>query len=120
ADPEQEGFRVKVVTKDAEHTRETILDHAFVASPEMDELRESGGALRRDLGPAPYTLTAENGAEKTHRTLRATLEGVLEAGRKGQHIQRNTGLGEMNADELGEPTMNPETTMFTQVRREVA
>ncbi|HVO29723.1 MAG TPA: DNA gyrase subunit B, partial [bacterium] len=116
ADPDHGGFKAVILTRDTDHTREMVLDHAFISSPEMDELTQSGGALLRELGPAPFTVTAENGAEKTWRTLAEVLAAVKAAGQKGQHIQRYKGLGEMNAEELWETTMNPEKRVFLQVQ----
>ncbi len=45
---------------------------------------------------------------------------IAEFGSKGAHIQRYKGLGEMNAEQLWETTMNPETRILRQVTIESA
>jgi len=65
-----------------------------------------------------FELTEGEGEKATKHplfTVPAILEKVLEIGKKGMSIGRFKGLGEMNAKELYETTMNPEKRKMMKV-----
>ena len=64
----------------------------------------------RDL----FDLLEEGNKTTTFQTLREIIDAVRANGRKGVELQRYKGLGEMNADQLWETTMDP--TKRTLVR----
>lgn len=57
----------------------------------------------------------EKGEEVSLYTLKEISDFIRENGRKGIEIQRYKGLGEMNADQLWETTMDPSIRTITQV-----
>jgi DNA gyrase subunit B len=68
------------------------------------------------IGPAPYTLTPEKGESVKVDTPDQLDAYLAERGRKGTYIQRYKGLGEMNADQLWETTMNPDGRTLLKVK----
>jgi DNA gyrase subunit B len=97
------------------HVREVRLGEAFVTSPEYKALYSAYEDLR-ELDRPP--LTVVDGGETVVPTRDALVNHILAEGKKGLTISRYKGLGEMNAEELWETTMNPASRTLLQVRLE--
>jgi DNA gyrase subunit B len=70
----------------------------------------------RSIGPAPYTAKTEHGQPVEVPDAEGLDAYFDERGRKGTAITRYKGLGEMNAGELWETTMNPDARTLLKVR----
>ncbi len=62
-----------------------------------------------------YDLVEEGGKSITYQTIRELIDAIRANGRKGVEIQRYKGLGEMNADQLKDTTMDPATRILVKV-----
>ena len=93
-----------------------LIDRELCLSPEFEELRR----LARELaaaGEPPYTI-GEGEAAELVPNLQQAVARVMAQARKGLEIQRYKGLGEMNASQLWETTMSPESRTLLQVKIE--
>ncbi len=70
----------------------------------------------RSLFEASAILRHEKGSEVEINGPVGLYEGVLASGRKGLSLQRYKGLGEMNADQLWETTLDSEARSLLRVR----
>ncbi|WP_310468413.1 DNA topoisomerase (ATP-hydrolyzing) subunit B [Sphingomonas sp.] len=121
----------------------TIIEPSFVASAEARKLHTLASeqaalyakpATLKSLGkaapasPEPVAPTDADGQEPAEETVIADarkstpvtrpselLDAVLAAGRKGLSIQRYKGLGEMNAEQLWETTLDPANRSLLRV-----
>jgi DNA gyrase subunit B len=69
----------------------------------------------RDIYAVPPVLRRKDGAHEITGP-RALLDTIFAAGRKGLTMQRYKGLGEMNAEQLWETTLDPNVRSLLQVK----
>jgi DNA gyrase subunit B len=88
-------------------------------SPVYQGLRRTYARLVEIAGAPPYTIALgkKTRSAETFETLR---HEVLDLAKEGIQISRFKGLGEMNADELRDTTMDPARRMLIQVEVEDA
>ena len=80
----------------------------------VENVRKTYGRLAELVGPPPFTI-ASGKKVRTPRTFPELREQALELAKDGIQISRFKGLGEMDADELAETTMNPANRILIRV-----
>jgi DNA gyrase subunit B len=127
--PLREAKTDVVLEKDEEHgifeiaisqavngqSRDVRVGDAFVTSPEYRALYSAYEEFR-DLDRPP--LTVIDGGETVVASREALVAHIMAEGKKGLAIARYKGLGEMNAEQLWESTMDPATRRLLVVRLE--
>jgi DNA gyrase subunit B len=109
------GGRIVVKFRPGASTRPAVADWELADSAEYQELMSIEEDIR-SIGPAPYMARTDSGEPVSLGDADALDKFIDERGRKGTHITRYKGLGEMNAAELWETTMNPDGRTLLKVQ----
>ena len=113
ADEEHSAWALDILSRVNGVPRAATIDTDFVSTYEIKRIRETAKAIGAFLD-GPYVVT-RNGDTERHQTLPAVVDAIYESAKKGLLVSRYKGLGEMDAEELWETTMNPEKRRLLQV-----
>jgi len=130
-DPPEEPYETELVkgTKDelvvkATHRRSGLarthgLPTEMFRSNDYRKLVEVHGNLLKQVGRPPFQVTLGDRSQEAI-SFGDLRRAILELARRGVTLQRFKGLGEMNAEQLRETTMDPATRTLQQVTIEDA
>ncbi|MCC6213720.1 MAG: DNA topoisomerase (ATP-hydrolyzing) subunit B [Polyangiaceae bacterium] len=114
-DREHGAGRLRARFRPGASARPAVFDWQLAESAEYEEMQAIEEDVR-SLGAPPYVARA-GGAELARLPDVDSLHAFLEErARKGVQQTRYKGLGEMNAEELWETTMNPDARTLLQVK----
>jgi len=113
-EPDEVGYPGLVFTRLYHGIPETsYLSIDFFSSADYTRIASIGDNLSGLIESGAYV--SRGGKHKTIGSFGEGLEWLMEEGRRGYHVQRYKGLGEMNPDQLWETTMNAETRRLLRV-----
>jgi DNA gyrase subunit B len=118
-DEDSEEIRVKAIEASTGFARTHRIKRSLFTSNEYRQLDRVHVQLIELAGTPAFDVRLAE-AHETAASFEALHAAVMTVARKGANVQRFKGLGEMNADQLGETTMSPSTRVLAQVTLEDA
>ena len=107
-------LRVRVVETETSAGRNITVPVELLVSPMYHGLRTAYQKLVAQLGQPPFAVRVGKEIEVAE-TFDVLHERVLEAAKQGIQVSRFKGLGEMNAEQLWETTMDPAKRLLMRV-----
>jgi DNA gyrase subunit B len=91
-----------------------VLTSALFGSTEYRHLVEVHGDLLKQVGRPPFEVALAD-RRQVAESFAGLRRAILDLARHGVQMQRFKGLGEMNAEQLRETTMDPQTRTLQRV-----
>jgi len=110
------GHRLNLQRLEHGLTSERHIPREFFDSAEYLRIAELAETLSDLMGPGAFIQRGDDRQDVA--SFKVAMNWLFEQAKKGQSIQRYKGLGEMNASQLWDTTINPETRRLMQVRIE--
>jgi DNA gyrase subunit B len=111
--PDQPQIRIELVRLRHGIPETSFVTPDFFRGHDYHRIADLGEKLEGLLQPGAYVQRGER--RKDVSTFGEGIEWLLDDARRGYHIQRYKGLGEMNPEQLWETTMDPETRRLLRV-----
>ena len=95
-----------------------VIDNRFIVSNEYQEIAVLSAELHALVQPGAFVQRGERKVQIS--SFKEGLDWLINEAKKGQQVSRYKGLGEMNAEQLWDTTMDPERRRLLQVKVEDA
>jgi DNA gyrase subunit B len=118
-DGTDDEFKIRVVETETSAARNIAVPTDLLGSPIYTGLRNAYAKLVSQLGQPPFEVTVGKEVEIAE-SFEALRSRVLDAAKQGIQVSRFKGLGEMNAEQLWETTMDPAKRLLVRVEVEDA
>jgi DNA gyrase subunit B len=109
-----DGVQLRVVERETGAASTVVVPRDLLGSPIYANVRRTYHRLVELVGAPPFTVAAGK-KTRTAVTFPDLRDEALTLAKEGVQISRFKGLGEMDAEELAETTMNPTNRMLIRV-----
>ena len=114
-----ESFQAKVIERETSAATHVTVPAELLASPVYDHVRKAYARLVEIVGAPPFRLTHGKKSREAH-TFPALRSEALDLAKEGMQVSRFKGLGEMDAEDLWDTTMDPAKRVLVRVEVEDA
>jgi DNA gyrase subunit B len=118
-DSAKDTFRVKVVEKETSAAKHVTVPAELLASSHYAQLAAKYARLQELIGRPPFRITLGK-KSRVADTFEQLRHQAIDLAKEGIEVGRFKGLGEMDAEDLWETTMNPANRMLIRVEVEDA
>jgi DNA gyrase subunit B len=113
------GSRIRIIERETSAASHVTVPTELLSSPVYDNLRKAYARLAEIVGAPAFLLELGTKSRKAE-TFDALRANAIELAKENIRVDRFKGLGEMDAAELWETTMNPANRMLVRVEVEDA